>query len=652
MDFQLNEYGFVRIAVLSPELRIANIDFNVNEIKRLIKLAGESDAQVVLFPELSVTGYSCGDLFFQNKLINDTQSALIDICDFSKNINACIIVGAPIFNAGKLYNTAVFISDGEIKGIVPKSYLPNYNEFYEKRWFFSAYDSQYDFVEFQGKRIPFGNNLIFSANQYPDLKIGIEICEDLWAVSPISSQLALSGANLILNLSSSNELVGKYDYRRQLVANQSARINAIYAYSDVSAWESTTDLVFSGHCIIAENGKIIKEGERFIFDSQMIIADCDFELMNNERNKNSSFNSTNHPVTFREIKFDLYDKKVSNLLRNISPTPFVPSEESKLNAIAQEIYNLQSTALARRLLHINIKNCVIGLSGGLDSTLALLVACESFRKLNLPLSGIYAITMPGFGTTTRTKSNAELLAQELGTTLKIIDIKNSTRAHFLDIEHNESDTDVVYENAQARRRTHILMDYANKINGIVIGTGDLSEIALGWNTYNADHISMYNVNSSVPKTLVRFLIDWYKNHKASDSIARLLQDILQTPISPELQPLLMDEQFSNQETEKILGPYQLHDFFLYYGIRFALSPKKLFVLANFAFENKYSAEEIINTMEIFYKRFFANQFKRSCFPDGVKIGTVSLSPRGDWRMPSDASAEIWLKEIESMRNNL
>ncbi|HRS02169.1 MAG TPA: NAD(+) synthase, partial [Bacteroidota bacterium] len=530
-------------------------------------------------------------------------------------------------------------------------YLPNYNEFYEKRWFFSAFDSQYDFIEINGKQIPFGNDLIFSSNQYPDLKIGIEICEDLWAVSPISSHLALAGANLILNLSSSNELIGKYEYRQQLVANQSARINGIYAYSDVSPWESTTDLVFSGHCLIAENGKILAESNRFQFDSQMIIADCDFELMNNERNKNSSFNSTNHYIDFREIKFDLLDVKVSNLNKEITPMPFVPNDKNKLDSIAQEILNLQSTALARRLLHLKMQNCVIGLSGGLDSTLAMLVAVESFKKLNLPLSGIYTITMPGFGTTTRTKSNAELLAQQLGTTLKVIDIKNSTRAHFQDIEHNEANTDIVFENAQARRRTHILMDYANKINGIVIGTGDLSEIALGWNTYNADQMSMYNVNASVPKTLVRFLIEWYKNTKASYEVKDILDDILKTPISPELQPAL-NELYNDQETEKILGPYQLHDFILYYGIRFALSPRKVFLLANFAFEGIYSQEEIIKTMEIFYKRFFASQFKRSCFPDGVKIGTVALSPRGDWRMPSDANADIWLKEIVEIKNSL
>jgi NAD+ synthase (glutamine-hydrolysing) len=651
MEFCLNKYGFVRVAVLSPELRIANIDYNLKEIEGLIRLASEKNAQIILFPELSITGYSCGDLFFQNKLINDTLIALKDLCNLSKNIKASIIVGAPIFNAGKLYNAAIFINNGEIKGIIPKSFLPNYNEFYEKRWFFSAFDSQYDFVEIERKQIPFGNDLIFSSNQFPDLKIGIEICEDLWAVSPISSKLALTGANLILNLSSSNELIGKSKYRRELIANQSARINGIYAYSDASPWESTTDLVFSGHCIIAENGKIIEESKRFQFDSQMIIADCDFEMINNERNKNSSFNSTNHYLDFRDIKFDLFDVKVSNLYREISPSPFVPNDKNKLDAVAEEILNLQSTALARRLLHLKMQNCVIGLSGGLDSTLAMLIAVESFKKLNLPLSGIYTITMPGFGTTIRTKSNAELLAQQLGTTLKVIDVKNSTRAHFQDIEHNEENINVVFENAQARRRTHILMDYANKVNGVVIGTGDLSEIALGWNTYNADQMSMYNVNASVPKTLVQFLIEWYKNNKAPEGIESILQDILQTPISPELQPS-KNELYNNQETEKIIGPYQLHDFFLYYGIRFALSPRKIFLLANFAFENNFSKEEIISTMEVFYKRFFANQFKRSCFPDGVKIGTVALSPRGDWRMPSDASVDIWIKEIEDIKNSL
>lgn len=642
-EIYLNEYGFVRLAVASPELRIADIDFNYQKHIDLTKRAIDEKAAIILFPELSITSYSCADLFFQKLLLRKSKDAIKALADFSAKNPISIVVGFPLEFGSQIYNCAAFINSGEILGIVPKTYLPNYNEFYEKRWFTSAKEISADSVLLFNKEIPFGTDLIFQSAENPTLKVGIEICEDLWAVKPISSDLALAGANLLLNLSASNELLGKKEYRKSLVVNQSGRTNSIYAYASSSPLESTTDLVFSGHCLIAENGKLLKESERFNFEDTLIFQDCDFEKVQSERFKNSSFSENHLERDYRIIEF-AFSNSFDKLSRNISQTPFVPAEKNEIYKVCKEIISLQSTALARRLLHIKSKTAVIGLSGGLDSTLALLVIFDAFSKLKLSLDGIIAVTLPGFGTTKRTKTNAEKLAQYLKINLKTIDIKKSTRAHFEDIEHNENDVDLIFENAQARRRTHILMDIANKNSGIVVGTGDLSEIALGWNTYNADHISMYNVNSSVPKTLVKTLIQWYADTHFDLSVKEVLYDIIDTPISPELLPANEKGEII-QETEEIIGPYLLHDFFLYYAIRHNFSPKKIFLLASIAFENHFSEEKILTTLEIFYKRFFQNQFKRSVFTDGVKIGTVSLSPRGDWRMPSDADVATFLNEI-------
>lgn len=642
-EISLNEYGFVRLAIASPELRIANIEFNLHKHLELSEKAVQEKASVILFPELSLTSYSCGDLFFQKHLLNKTKEALKVITDFTDKKSISIICGFPLDLGNQIFNCAAFINAGEILGVVPKTHLPNYNEFYEKRWFASANEISSDSVIINEEEIPFGTDLIFQSSENSLLKIGIEICEDLWAVKPISSELALAGANLILNLSASNEILGKKDYRKNLVISQSARTHSIYAYSAASTFESTTDLVFSGHCLIAENGKLLKESERFNFEDSVIFQDCDFEKVESERLKNSSFNENSLEKDYRIIEFAFSDT-IDVLNRKISLMPFVPSEKNLIIDVCQEIIKLQSTALARRLLHINSKYAIIGLSGGLDSTLALLVIYDSFMKLKLPLENIIAVTMPGFGTTKRTKANAEKLAEQLKITFKTIDIKNSTRAHFEDIEHNEELVDLTFENAQARRRTHILMDLANQYNGIVVGTGDLSEIALGWNTFNADHMSMYNVNASVPKTLVKTLIQWYADSHFDLTVKEVLYDIIDTPISPELLPAGENGEII-QETEEIIGPYLLHDFFLYYFIRHNFSPKKIFLLASIAFEGIYSEAKIKETLKTFYKRFFQNQFKRSVFTDGVKIGTVSLSPRGDWRMPSDADVELFLKEL-------
>ncbi len=638
--FYLQEYGLIRIAVASPQLRIADVDFNLSEILKLSQEAVENQASIVLFPELSLTGYSCADLFFQTQLLDKSLDTLQSIADFTRNSPIALIVGLPLLIENKLYNAAAFVSNGEIAGFSIKTYLPNYNEFYEKRWFAGGDDLKSEYILIDEKQIPVGNDLIYSCLDYPELKIGIEICEDLWAVKPISSDLALAGANLILNPSAGNELIAKKKYRTSLILNQSARTNSIYAYSNASAWESSTDLVYAGHCLVAENGVILTETERFSFQSQISYADCDLQKIQNERLKNSTFEAKRAAIHFRLCNFRVEFKQVEKTIRTINPKPFEPENQEMKYEVCREILNLQSTALARRLLHTGLKNLVIGISGGLDSTLALIVCIDTIQKLNLSNENIIAVSMPGFGTSRRTKNNAKLLAETLGVAYREISIVESTTQHLKDIGHNSVDTNITYENAQARRRTHILMDIANEIGGIVVGTGDLSEIALGWNTYNADHISMYNVNSSVPKTLVKTIIEWYANQTQSLEIRQVLHDIINTPISPELLPNGAGNEIT-QETEGIIGPYLLHDFFLYHFIRNNFTPKKILFLAKIAFKDMFDEETIIKTFQIFIKRFFHNQFKRSCFTDGVKIGSVSLSPRGDWRMASDVVSNIW-----------
>jgi len=634
MEFNIHKYGFIRIAVASPELRIANVQFNVNKHIEIAKESLSEQADILLFPELSITAYSCADLFYQRDILDSAIEGLKQLVEFSKNSNLLIIAGVPIQLDNKLFNCAAIIQNGHILGLQTKTFIPNSLEFYEKRWFSSGYNLQSTTINLYGNEIPIGNDILFEAKNYPLLKIGVEICEDLWAVKPVSSDLAVAGASVLLNLSASNEFVGKMDYRRSLVSGQSGRTNSIYVYAAASAFESTTDLLFSGHCMIAENGGIIAESERMELKDTLIIQDCDFEKVASERLKNSSYYENLIEKDHRIVQFELLEDE-KQLKRVFPQTPFVPQTSEGIDKICKEIIKIQSTALARRLLHINSKKVVIGLSGGLDSTLALLVIYEAFEKLGYEKDGIFTISMPGFGTSKRTKNNAEKLALNLGANFRSIDITKSTNAHFHDIDHSNDEHNLVFENAQARRRTHILMDLANKYQGIVVGTGDLSEIALGWSTFNADHISMYNVNSSIPKTLVKTLIKWYAEKHFDLSIKEILYDIIDTPISPELLPTDVNGEIQ-QQTESIIGPFILHDFFLYYFIRYGFSREKILKLAQITFQQNYSKEEIKTTLDIFYERFYQNQFKRSVFSDGIKVGTVSLSPRGDWRMPSDA----------------
>ncbi len=652
----LNELGFIRIATVSPEVKVADIEFNKNEIIAQIKIANKKQCQIILFPELAVTSYTCGDLFFQNTLLKKSLAAVEEIALVTEKLGCIVILGAPLVANNMLFNCAFFLANGEIQGIVPKTYIPNTNEFYEKRWFSSEFERISDEISLGNIKIPFGADLVFSIENIPGLKFGVEICEDLWAIEPPSTQLSLSGANIIFNLSASNEVLGKHQYRKQLVISQSARTLSAYIYASAGAGESSTDLCFSGSLLIAENGILLNEGERFNFNSQMEIADIDFEKLNSERLKNSSFAAAPRNKLLREVsiklklrkKVDKIDTIISSqneikLYRKVSPTPFIPQENDRA-AVCKEIFNIQTTALAKRVKHTQSKSILLGVSGGLDSTLALIVAYKTFEMLGLDKKNLIAVTMPGMGTSKRTKSNAEILSKLLGVKILVIPIEKAVKQHFEDIGHSPEQKDIVYENAQARERTQILMDLANKYNGFVLGTGDLSELALGWCTYNGDHISMYGVNSGIPKTLIKYIIEWAAQEEFEKNIADILLDIIETPISPELLPTENGEIV--QKTEKEIGDYILNDFFLYYFFRFGFSQEKIQFLAEIAFENQYKASEIKNWLVQFYKRFFTQQFKRSCMPDGVKIGSVSLSPRGDWRMPSDASFGEWVCELQ------
>lgn len=640
-----SKIGLLRLAVVSPELRVADVDYNVLKIIDAADKTQEMGCSIAVFPELSVTGYTCADLFFQSILLDKALLGIEKLTEYSKLNEIAMIVGAPIMISGKLFNAAFFISDGEVKGIVPKTYLCNSAEYYEERWFSSAWDCSDEFVELFGQKIPFGTDILFQAENFNKLKICIEICEDLWAVSPPSLSATVAGANVLVNLSASNEFLGKADYRTKLVESQSARCIAAYCYSSAGAGESSTDLAFSGHCLIAENGVLLAQTERFQLDTQIAIADIDVEKIDIDRLKNNSYGFSSPDRNYRIANFNLNEKSIDTIERKIFQNPFVPQDKSKQSEVCSEIFSIQTAALAKRLLHTNLKSVTIGISGGLDSTLALLVCVKTFDKLKIDKKGIIAVTMPGFGTTGRTKSNAEKLAEKLGITLRTIPILKSTEQHFKDISHNPDIRDIVFENAQARRRTHILMDIANQTAGIVVGTGDMSELALGWCTYAGDQISMYGVNSGIPKTLVRYIVEWAAETDFRGMASKILLDICATPISPELLPPDENGEIA-QETEKSIGPYILHDFFLYYFLRCGYSPAKILIFANQAFSGVYSAEEISKWLKVFINRFFNQQFKRSCMPDGVKVGTVALSPRGDWRMPSDASAAAWLEELE------
>jgi len=646
-SLNLADFGFLRIGVATPEMKIADVDFNIAEIRKIARLAHRKKCRLVLYPELCLTGYTCADLFFQQQLQEKVAAALLELAQLSAAEDMTLVVGVPVSISGRLYHCAAFLSGGEICGLVPKAFLPNSGEFYEQRWFCSAFENDSTYVQIGSSQIPFGTDLLFQAEDFLGALIGIEICEDAWSVAPPSSSQALAGATLLLNLSASPEILGKHAYRRALVTSQSARCLAAYAYASAGPNESSTDLVFSGHSLIAENGQILAETDRFQFESQLALADIDLERLLGERQRNSTFGSGFPEHGFRIQSFQLRPLAVTKLRRQIAKTPFVPPDDAERAARCYEIFQLQTSGLMTRLRHTGSQEVVIGLSGGLDSTLALLVAVKAFDRLGLDRKGIISLTMPGFGTTERTRGNAEDLAEQLGTELRIISIDKAVLQHFSDIGHDPELHDVTYENSQARERTQILMDVANQVGGLVVGTGDLSELALGWCTYNGDHMSMYAVNCGVPKTLVRYLVDWCAKEEFSGRISAALEDVCATPVSPELLPPDADGNI-DQLTEQVIGPYELHDFFLYQVVRMHFTPKKVLMLAEQAFSAEYSRSELLKWLRQFYQRFFSQQFKRSCLPDGPKVGTVALSPRGDWRMPSDACATLWLSQLEGL----
>ncbi|MDD3570017.1 MAG: NAD(+) synthase [Lachnospiraceae bacterium] len=644
-------YGLVRVAAAVPKLAVADTSYNTEEIMQLIHEATTKDINVLVFPELCISAYTCSDLFFQSPLLKACVNSLTHIIENTQSVNMIIAVSLPIQCDNQTFNCAILLHKGKILGVVPKTYLPNYSEFYEERWFSSSADLISKEIKLCGQTVPIGNDLIFTAQNIPNLSIGVEICEDLWSPIPPSSYLSMGGATVILNPSASNELATKYEYRRSLVSHQSANTISAYVYSSAGFGESTQDVVFSGHSMICENGVIFKESKRFSKEHQLIVADVDLEQLCNDRKKNTSFMSHKKSMglpLFRTIYFDMEEIETKTLERTIIPKPFVPRDDQKLSQRCSDIFNIQLSGLAKRFLHTQAKTLIIGISGGLDSTLALLVAAKACDYVGISRESIIGVTMPGFGTTDRTYNNAVNLMKALGITTKEISIKDASLQHFKDIDHDVNIHDVTYENTQARERTQILMDLANKENGLVVGTGDLSELALGWATYNGDHMSMYGVNSGVPKTLVRVLVDYVANSGSLDEASNaILFDVLDTPVSPELLPPNENGEI-NQKTEDIVGPYELHDFFLYYVVRFGFSPAKIMYFAENAFAGVYQREIILKWLKNFYRRFFNQQFKRSCLPDGPKVGTINLSPRGDWRMPSDAVSNVWLNEVEKL----
>ena len=638
----LKEQGVVRVGAVVPKLKVADTEFNCNEIIKQIEVASNNKIQIIVFPELCVTGYTCQDLFEQDTLLEEAEKVLNKILDYTNNLDIICIIGMPIKAENQLFNTAVVIQKGKILGIVPKTFIPNYGEFYERRWFASSKNANKKEIEILDQKVPFGIDLLFKDKENNEICFGIEICEDIWAVEPPSNKLALLGANIIFNLSASNEVIGKKEYRRDLVKMQSAKTISGYVYCSSGVNESTADLVFSGESMIFENGSCLINNQRFNFESNMIFTEIDTKRLANDRRKNISFMGNPVDLEYREIKINIPDN-IENLTREYSKTPFVPEDKKKISEICEEILNIQSYGLAKRLLHTNINKTIIGISGGLDSALAFLVIIKAYEVLNLPKENIIAITMPGFGTTSRTHKNSIKLINAYGAAFREIDITKSSLQHFEDIGHDKNIKDVTYENAQARERTKILMDIANKENGLVVGTGDLSELALGWCTYNGDHMSMYALNTSIPKTLVEYIIKWVADN-SKEEYKNIINDILDTPISPELLP--PDEKDNiEQKTEEQVGPYILHDFFLYHFLRYGAEPKKIYILACKTFKNDFKKEDIKHWLQVFIKRFFTQQFKRNCMPDGPKVGTVSLSPRGDLRMPSDASYNIWLNNF-------
>jgi NAD+ synthase (glutamine-hydrolysing) len=651
MSLNTPDVDFIRVASAAPEVRVADVRFNAAQIRVAMERAAVQTASIVLFPELSLTAYSCGDLFRQAILLQEASEALLTLALDTERIPILAIVGLPVNIKGRLYNCAAVIGGGTVLGIVPKMFLPTTGEYYEERWFTAGAGLAPTQVDIGGRDIPVATNLLFSARNLPGCTLGIEICEDLWTVEPPSGGQALEGALLIFNPSASNELLAKSAYRRDLVRLQSARCLAGYVYASSGPGESSMDVVFSGHCMIAENGTILAETERFRFDTQMIYADIDLGRLQHERLSNSSFSASTPLRQYKHVDFASPIKASARTplgsLRPNSPTPFVPSDPSVRASSCREIFSIQSAGLAKRLRHTATSRVVIGVSGGLDSTLALLASVHAFDSLDMDRKGIIAITMPGMGTSQRTRSNAEALARLLGVELRVIPIHEATSQHFKDINHDPETLDVTYENSQARERTQILMDLANKCGGFVVGTGDLSEAALGWCTFNGDHMSMYHVNVGIPKTLVRFVIEWCADTQFTGEAAAVLRDISAGPISPELLPISAEG--VQQRTEDAIGPYELHDFFLFHMVRHGSPPAKILYLAELAFAKRYDRSVLIRWLEVFINRFFSQQFKRSAMPDGPKVGSVALSPRGDWRMPSDASGETWLAEIRALR---
>ena len=648
------KYGFVKTACASPRLKVADCNFNSEQIICAAKDAAKNGASVIVFPELSITGYTCGDLFFQRTLQNASEVQLKRIISETAKLDSVIFVGLPVPRAEGIYNCAAAIKGGELLALFAKSYLPNYGEFYERRHFTPFQQNMNtQFIDFAGfEEVPFGTDILIQDEKDSAITIGCELCEDLWVPVPPSSRHILAGATIIANLSGGNEIIGKADYRRSLVKSHSARSLCAYLYANAGLDESTQDMVFAGHNLISENGTLLAESS--LFSSETIYADIDVERLCQERRRTTSFGFSANNNTFNsnyvivQIKMNV-EKAAGEFSRYVDPHPFVPSDKDKRTQRCLEVITLQAQGLAKRLRHINCQSAVIGLSGGLDSTLALLITCRAFDLCGIERSKVTAITMPCFGTTDRTYNNACSLAKECGATLKEVPIADAVRQHFADLGHDESLHDVTYENCQARERTQVLMDYANKTNGIVIGTGDLSELALGWCTYNGDHMSMYGVNSSIPKTLVRYLVQWFaeaSEDAKNEKLASVLKDILDTPVSPELLP--PKDGVISQVTEDLVGPYELHDFYLYYLLRFGFSPAKIYFLAQNA-NLPYGKDVILKWLKIFYRRFFTQQFKRSCMPDGAKVGTINLSPRGDWRMPSDAVYSAWNEELETLK---
>ena len=639
------DYGFVKVAAAIPHVKVADCYYNVQRIEGLMRQASRANVQIVAFPELAVTSYTCMDLFSQEILLREAEKALLSLVSDTADLDLLAIVGCPLVCGGQLINAAVAFQKGEILGVVPKSYLPSYKEFQEERWFTPSSALQQSMLTIGNREVPLDCYLIL---EHERARVGIELCEDLWVPIPPSSELAMQGANLIFNLSASNELIGKHAYLRSLVAQQSARCVAGYIYVSAGFGESSTDLVFAGNGIIAENGAVLKEAERFSMEEQLVISEIDIQNLQNDRRVNTSFMQgyANHTMdNGTVVKFSLPNRTLG-LTRRIDPRPFTPSGEA-LRERCEEIFHIQVSGLAKRILHAHAQTAVIGISGGLDSTLALLVSVMTFDALSIPLDRIIGVTMPGFGTTDRTYNNAIQLMRSLGVTTLEISIKEACVQHFKAIGHDMDVHDVTYENSQARERTQLLMDIANQRNGLVVGTGDLSELALGWATYNGDHMSMYGVNCGIPKTLVKYLVEWIAHNKVDETSRATLLDIVNTPISPELIPA--DEHGDiKQKTEDLVGPYELHDFFLYHFLRFGASPGKIYFLAKLAFDGVYDPATIKKWLHTFFRRFFQQQFKRSCLPDGPKVGSVSLSPRGDWRMPSDAMATLWLDEIEKL----